>query len=64
MIFVFLIVSAAAAAAADDGVWGTFRPGLYAGVKARRPESPLFGIMFNDALHSNGYDRIFWFLCK
>ncbi len=30
-------------------MWGTFRPNVYFGVKARIPKSPLFGIMWYDA---------------
>lgn len=40
--------------------WGTFRPNVYFGVKARVPKSPLFGIMWYDADAPDAHNR--WFL--
>lgn len=38
--------------------WGTYRPGIYFGVKARAPQSPAFGIMWFDPSDSKWYDNI------
>jgi hypothetical protein len=44
--------SVSVAPALGQGVlpmWGTFRPNVYFGVKARIQKSPMFGIMWYDA---------------
>lgn len=36
-----------AGAASDSLLWGTYRPGVYIGMRARLPDSPLFGVLWH-----------------
>jgi hypothetical protein len=38
--------------------WGTYRPGVYFGVRARHPSSPLFGLMWFDPYQFNPLEMI------
>ena len=39
-------------------LWGTYRPGVYFGVKARSPRSPSFGIMWYNAERTDSINRM------
>ena len=38
--------------------WGTYRPGLYFGVRARTPQSTLMGLMWTDPSNSDAINRV------
>jgi len=38
--------------------WGTYRPGLYFGMRTRSPKSPLFGVMWVDPTNQNALDNV------
>eukprot|EP00474_Spongospora_subterranea_P009137 CRZ09595.1 hypothetical protein [Spongospora subterranea] len=58
VISILLITAALPITVNARQTWGTYRPGIYAGVKARVPDSPLFGIMFSNADMMDGYNHI------
>ncbi|XP_049883221.1 mannosyl-oligosaccharide glucosidase [Pectinophora gossypiella] len=37
-----------------DRYWGSYRPGVYMGMKSREPRSPVFGLMWYDFTTNNG----------
>lgn len=43
--------------ALGDNPWGTYRPGVYVGVKARAPMSPVLGLMYHDARSPDCFNR-------
>ncbi|CEO98596.1 Mannosyl-oligosaccharide glucosidase [Plasmodiophora brassicae] len=44
--------------ALGDNPWGTYRPGVYVGVKARAPMSPVLGLMYHDARSPDCFNHI------
>ena len=39
-------------------LWGTYRPNLYFGTRPRLPESVMTGMMWFDASHLQGFQRM------